>query len=618
MKSGGRLRLRKIFSSQDAILETKDQTFQIVSVLPSPCRVACPAAVNVKAYVRLIAARKFDQALEVVRQKNPFPGICGRVCTHPCEEECRRKAIDEPVAIRALKRFIADYALDKLQARLPKEMVKREQRVAVVGAGPAGLTAANDLARWGYQVTIFEAQEKPGGMLLWGIPPFRLPQDVIEQEIDSILSLGIEILTRTKIDDPAELLKEGYQAVFYAPGCQRSVKLGLPRENELFGVIDALAFLHKAYQGELKCLSGRVVVVGGGNSAIDAARVAKRLGAQEVWVVYRRTKREMPAGEEEISEAEAENIRIEFLTQPVELVYHGGKVTGLKCVRTTLGVLAASGRKAPVPIGGTEFVISADWVITTLGQKVERVFGHLPDGVFVGGDAAGGPATVIDAIAGGHAGAEAIHESINGKQNVPSGAEIQLELNRPVLTAVPLGQVRSKRLPPERRDGFAEIEEALKPEEVVLEAERCLRCGSCGECVRCHRTCPKNQVAICPLDGSEGVLLRIHAPESAFPEGLEELPVTIKYSGEQGEETIPGVIHFLVVKIEKELCRGCGRCGEVCPHEALVLEEWRPGVQTAMIEGNRRRGCGNCLVVYPSGALQGAIKFQPWVLCHQR
>lgn len=618
MKSGGRLPLRKIFRSQGVRLEIKDREFQIISVSPSPCRVACPAGVNVKAYVGLIAARKFERALEVVRERNPFPGICGRVCTHPCEEKCRRGEIGEPVAIRALKRFIADYALERPQAKLPKETVKRRQRVAVVGAGPAGLTATNDLARWGYQVTIFEAEETPGGMLLLGIPPFRLPRNVIEQEIDSVLSLGIEILTRTKIDEPTELLKEGYQAVFYAPGCQRSVKLGLPGENELFGVIDALTFLRQAYKGEMNCFSGRVVVVGGGNTAIDAARMAKRLGAQDVWVVYRRTKREMPAGEEEILEAEAEGIRLEFLTQPVELIYHGGKVSGLKCVRTTLGVLDESGRRTPVPIAGSEFVIGADWVITALGQKVERVFDDLPKGVFVGGDAAGGPATVIDAIAGGHAGAEAIRKFISGEEMAAPVAEVQPELNLPLLTALPMGRVRSKRLSPERRNGFAEIEEGLKPEEAVLEAERCLRCGSCGECVRCQRTCPKNQVAIRSLDGSEAVLLRIHAPESVFPEGWEELPVTIKYSGEQGEKTIPGVIHSLVVKVEKELCRGCGRCVEICPHEALVLKEWRPGVQTAILERNRCRGCGNCVVVCPSGALQDSIKFQPWVICPQR
>jgi len=602
------LSFKEMLYGKGASLRVGEREFQIVPAPPSPCRVACPAGVNVKAYVGLIAAGKFVQALEVVRQTNPFPGICGRVCTHPCEKECRRAELDEPVAIRALKRFIADYAVNQPQAALPKDTVKQPQRVAVVGAGPAGLTAANDLIRLGYQVTIFEAQEKPGGMLLWGIPPFRLPRSVIEQEIDSILGLGVEIFTRTKIDEPAQLLKDGYAAVFYAPGCQKSLTLGLALEDELTGVIDALSFLKRAFSGDIKNLLGRVLVIGGGNSAIDAARVAKRLGAEEVWIVYRRSRTEMPADEEEISQAEAEGVRIEYLTQPVEFVYKDGKVTGLKCVRNTLGAPDESGRRKPVPIPDSLFVIGANWVITALGQKVEKDVNQLPVGVFVGGDAASGPATVIDAIASGHRGAKAIHKFISNQDETVAVSEVQLEVQVPVLTAVPKSRVKLGLLAPEKRNIFAEVEAPLTPEQAVQEAERCLRCGFCGECIRCHRTCPKHQVVVQTVDKSDSVIMRIHSLETVLPDNVEELAVELQVNVGRGNETIPAVIQPLVVKVEKELCRGCGRCVEICPHEAISRQVWYSGIQVAVVDNQRCRGCGNCLPVCPSGALQSSFK----------
>jgi len=225
----------------------------------SACRVACPAGVNVKAYVGLVAAGDFERALEVVRERNPLPGICGRVCTHPCESECRRSDVDAPVAIRALKRFIADYAMESAPAGLPDDRPKRDQRVAVIGSGPAGITAANDLARMGYEVRIFEALHKPGGMLRVGIPPFRLPHDVIDQEIESITSIGVALETGTRIGNPSELLDGDFSAVFYAIGAHKDISLGVENEDEVAGVMDCLKFLREANLGQGTKLEGHVI-----------------------------------------------------------------------------------------------------------------------------------------------------------------------------------------------------------------------------------------------------------------------------------------------------------------------------------------------------------------------
>lgn len=587
-----------------------DEVLHLKSIPDSPCRVACPAGVNVKAYVGLIGRGDFLRALEVVRKKNPLPGICGRVCTHPCESECRRGEIDEPVAIRQLKRFIADYALSSIPANLPEGTPLRKERIAIVGSGPAGLTAANDLRRLGYDVTIFEAQNKPGGMLVWGIPPFRLPRSIIENEINSILNLGIKLLLNTKIDHPAQLLKEGYRAVFFAPGCQKSIKLGLPKEDEITGVIDSLSFLKKVYNGELREVKGRVLVIGGGDSAIDSARVARRLGAEEVGIVYRRTKREMPAAEEEMKEAEIEGVRFDFLTQPVEFLSKGKKLSGLRCVRCRLAEPDASGRRKPVPVPGSDFTIDADWIITALGQKPEIEISDLPEGVFIGGDAKGEEATVIHAIASGHQGAKAIHQFITGHSSLRSsvlGLQSEMEIAPGVLTAIRINRARPKSLPVNSRKGFEEIEAPFSPEEAIEEAKRCLRCGPCDECLRCSNTCPKHQ-AVLRLTDARGektatVFIRVHDQENIFFEGEFRKEVKIKAD----DQDLKGVVELLMVQIDEELCRACQRCIEVCPHEALSLKEWQRGIVVASIDHKKCRGCGTCVPVCPSGALKGFV-----------
>ncbi len=592
-------RLTRGSSDRDIVLQLENEEIEvhISRISDSPCRIGCPAGVNVKGYVGLISCGEFERALSVVRERNPLPGICGRVCTHPCESECRRGEIDEPVAIRQLKRFIADYALNSPPAVLPETTPKLQKRIAIVGSGPAGLTAANDLRRMGYEVTIFEGQSQPGGMLVWGIPPFRLPRNVIEEEINSILHLGIRLELNSRINEPAQLLRAGFAAVFWAPGCQQSIKLGLPLEEELGGIIDSLTFLRKSYQGEIRELNGRVLIIGGGDSAVDAARVARRLGAWEVVIVYRRTRAEMPAAEEEVQAALEEGVRFEFLTQPVGFISQGVRLSGLRCVRCQLGEPDTSGRRKPVPILGSEFIIDANLVITALGQQTEIATGDLPAGVFVGGDAAGGPATVIDAIASGHKGANAIHNFLTSELPDEQFAREEFEVQTALLNVIRINRARAQVIPLSRRRGFEEIEKPFTSKQAIAEAQRCLRCGPCAECLRCSDTCPRQVWQLKITKAKEPLLVRVHGINPV--RGEQGVMVAIK----DNDGVINGVLTPLVVTVEKILCRGCGYCVKVCPYQAINLIEWYPEVKTARVDVTRCRGCGNCIPVCPTGAV---------------
>ena len=324
-------------------IQTKERKqLHLSPIPPSPCTVECPLDTNVKAYVSLIAAGKFEQALDVVRRTNPFPGICGRVCPHPCESMCRRKEIDDPVSIAALKRFLADYELRR--GAIPK-LVKtgnERGRVAVVGAGPAGLTCGADLARLGYDVKVFEALSIPGGMMVAGIPAYRLPREIVRVEIEAIEALGVKIVLNTRIGDKLTVtnLVKDYDAVFIAPGAQASRSLAIPGTEKITeGMIDWVAFLREAALGAGKYPGSSVVVVGGGNTAVDSARTALRLGAKQVRILYRRSRREMPAFEDEIIDAEEEGIRIEYLSAPKRLVHEHGR-------RTSAEINARAGAKS--------------------------------------------------------------------------------------------------------------------------------------------------------------------------------------------------------------------------------------------------------------------------------
>jgi heterodisulfide reductase subunit A len=401
------------------------------------CQETCPVHIDIRRYVGLVAEGKYAEALAVVREKNPLPAICGRVCNHPCEDACNRGWQDEPLSIDAIKRFVADWeTVLKREGKLvwpspPKHT--RKERVAIVGAGPAGLTVAHDLALSGFTPTVYEAAPVPGGMLWLGIPEYRLPRDVIELEVDYIRNMGVEIHYDTPVGPDLtldDLRKKGFKAIFLGVGAHKGLKLKVPGEDDFEGFEDCIVFLRRVNLGDTSKPASKVIVIGGGNSAIDAARTALRLGCDEVHIAYRRSRREMPANPWEVEAAEEEGVKISYLAAPVRILGENGKVVGMECTQMRLGKLDASGRRRPVPIEGSEFVLDADLIIPSISQRPDISFlgdDHGLDisrwesfeidnatgttnvaGVFAGGDDVTGPSTVIEAIAAGHRAARGI------------------------------------------------------------------------------------------------------------------------------------------------------------------------------------------------------------------
>ena len=308
-KSNKNPEIEKLIGGKNGILKYNEKKYKIeVKGIPE-CSEACPAGVNVKAYVNLIANRKFEEAIEVIRQTNPFPAVCGRVCTRPCEETCILLEYGDPISIRALKRYASDYELARRPLLTKPCQINNDKKIAIIGAGPAGLTAAVDLIRQGYPITVFEASKEPGGMLRYGIPSYRLPDRILNREIDWIKKLGVKLKTKSKINKPEDLLKSGFSAVLIAGGAPKSFPLGIKGEKSI-GVIDALEFLKDINNKKCEKISGNVVVIGGGSTAFDAARSAVRLGAKNVTLAYRRSISEMPAEKEEINAAKIEGIKI--------------------------------------------------------------------------------------------------------------------------------------------------------------------------------------------------------------------------------------------------------------------------------------------------------------------
>ena len=611
--------------------------YPIGKVDPSPCMEACPAGVNVKAYVSLIAAGKFHEALHVVREKNPLPGICGRVCTHPCESYCNRNQIDAPVAIRSLKRFVADYELDHPIPKPQKTAGTRKEKIAIIGSGPAGLTAAHDLAKSGFNVTIFEELSEPGGMLIAGIPSYRMPRDILKIEIDYIRNLGVKIKTNKKISgkqDYSKLLKD-YDAIYLAIGAHVGKKLGIPGEDKYEGFLDAVTFLREVNLGKPQKPGEKVIVIGGGNSAIDAARTALRLGS-EVNIVYRRTRQEMPANDEEIKDAEEEGIKMHYLAAPAKIVGENGKVTGLECTKMKLGKPDESGRARPIPIKNSEFIIKADVIIPAISQVPDLSFlpkDHKIDisrwqtfaanentmatnipGVFAGGDAVTGPNTVIDAIAQGHITAQSIERFIDGEELVqkdnrtkPIETEIKIELkSRPKIKRAPAPMQEITK----RKNSFKEVEYGFDEATAIAEAQRCLRCGPCDECYICVSDCHKGLSVIHNVNGQDDYVLRL--PPDFQSKDLANGNLNGILKSGNGKD-IPIELDNYIPNVKEELCRGCGDCVTVCEYEACQLVQKDGEIFASQIDSDLCRGCGTCVTFCPSSAIQPGRYTSEWL-----
>ena len=481
-----------------------------------PCRTTCPIHVNAQGYIALTSDGKFDEALALVRERNPFPGITGRVCHHPCESKCTRADVDEPISIDMIKRFLADYEIkNNKDVPVPEKLESNGKKVAIVGSGPAGLLCAYDLALRGYSVKIFEELPVAGGMLSVGIPEYRLPRDIIKREISILEKLGIEIQLNTKIgrDIPLDNLIKEYDATFIAIGAHISRKLKVEGE-ELKGVYGATEFLREVNLGKKVKIGDNVTVIGGGNAAIDAARTVLRLGAKNVTIVYRRSIKEMPANPEEIEDAIEEGIKIEFLTNPKKIIGKDGKVVGMECYRMKLGKPDESGRRRPIPIEGSEFTIETDMVIPAISQEPELdVLGkdeliHKKwrainadeltletsiKGVFAGGDAVTGPKTYIEAMAAGRKAAESIDRYLTGK-DLREGREKEGSYETEIKVDTE-GIPYAERKHPikidlkKRKGNFNEVVLGFDEESVKEEAKRCLNCGGCSECMECVKAC---------------------------------------------------------------------------------------------------------------------------------
>jgi 2-oxoacid:acceptor oxidoreductase delta subunit (pyruvate/2-ketoisovalerate family) len=547
-----------------------------VKRLLSPCRAACPARVNVQGYISLLQRSKFREAVEIIRKDMPFPAICGRVCFSPCEDACARTNIDQAVAIRALKRLAADVEREEARVK-PEPIPKRHiEKIAIIGAGPAGLTAAYELAKLGYPVTVFERMSKPGGMMQYCIPDFRLEKFVVANEIDYIKDLGVEIKTNVEFGKDItleSLRKEGYKVVFVAIGTQQGMKLNIPGEDSK-GVITAVDFLKDVALGKHVNIGEKVAVIGGGNSAIDSARTAKRLGAKEAMVLYRRSREEMPALPIEVTEAERDGVKFYFLVAPKQIVSEDGKVKAIECMRMRLGEPDQSGRRRPIPISFSEHQYEVDMVIAALGQVAETACipnelldkearvplistdpltleTKFPD-VFAGGDIVSGPASIIEAVGAGKCASVSINLYLTG-QDPRSGRDENIEETTWVKN---WGYVRKKerRYEPPTEKPRLSFEEATDYLERIeknakFEACRCLGCGPCAECLANTDLCEADKAVV-----DENLCI-----------GCNICAVVCPFGAVRKNENE-------VAQVNGDLCKGCGICATRCPEQAITME----------------------------------------------
>lgn len=477
---------------------------------PSPCRQACPAGVDVPRYIRQIQEGRFDAARQTVRERIPFSAVCGWACLHPCEARCARIQFDETIAIRMLKLAAEEYG--RSQAGPPEKLPPSGQRIAIVGSGPGGLTAAYYLAKLGHSPVVFEAEDAAGGLLRYGIPSYRLPRQALNLEIDLIRAHGVDIRLNTPVLSPKQLFQDGFAAVLLAVGAWQPVTMGIPGEDSPL-VVDGLSFLKAVNAGSHPAMNGkRVLVVGGGNTAIDAARSARRLGA-EVTLLYRRRREDMPASDEEIEDALEEGVEIICHTAPIRV--QGNEVT---CLKMTEGPADAGGRPTPIPQEGSEYILSAGLVVVAIGQRgaaaklavdetgggrvkadPETLATSIP-GLFAAGDAVTGPSSIIDAIAQGRRAAAAIDRFLGGNGNIDRDTPAT-EGDEP--ETLPRGVARAgrKKAPPlERLRSFDQVEQVYDQAAAIGEAKRCLSCDLrdydvsvndqlCKECGFCQEVC---------------------------------------------------------------------------------------------------------------------------------
>ena len=607
-----------IQTRSDLVISTRKRTLEALLAehhgdCVAPCQIACPAGIDIQGYLALIARGACTEAVQLIKERLPLPGIIGRVCPHPCEDACRRNIVDDPLPICALKRFAADHSKEYTPETKPASGFK----VAIVGAGPAGLSAAYYLALEGHSVTIFEALPKSGGMLRYGIPDYRLPPDVLDGEVDAILKLGVELKTGQALGKDftlESLSSDGFNAVFLGIGAHKSSSMRVEGED-LDGVLPGTDFLRSVVLGSPMELGNKVAVIGGGNTAIDAARTSLRLGADEVTIVYRRSRAEMPATYWEVDEAEEEGIKLHFLAAPVKIHAKNGRVGSIECIKMELGEPDDSGRRRPVPIDGSEFTIDVTAVIAAIGQKPETApideyedmefkWGNIVvagdsmltgmKGVFAGGDCVTGAATAVEAVAAGRKAAVAIDRYLNGEDLADDAAAFDISKGRKLEEVDAADFAHFERIPhermpalspEERRTSFIEAELGYPDEMAVRQAERCLECG----CKAGHD---------CRLR------------DFATDYDVDSTVVT------KGLSLYPRDFSHPFVERDPNKCIVCGRCVRICQEvqgAGAISVNYRvtsTGASESLLD-TTCVSCGLCIESCPVGALVSKNSLEP-------